>query len=368
MAIKMRYKPQKLVKVKVFFSIVILVLLIWQISSLIMIVQAMSVDYRKITLADMDNLKEGELVQGIISGSDAIMKYQDQTGSGTIVECLAVMTENRKVIAVSANPITAPESASQMAHFSAGGDNSLMFRGRVGKLIFTYRDSLMLNMTLHNTYYEHQLNGSDVTWMAITLVDNDSERWMALFIATVLGMIVLLAALWFLLRKSINNIIYGLLVQKGILPPEIKITKEDIDMENMDPYRSQDNDMDSFYVNTDFENGAVENGYKFSPDRTEMEFIKNDTADMNYKTRDDSKDKNDKNDNSNNAIRNFLASNSFIASSGIFGLVGHELDKANQKPEKIEFYQGGVNEDGNFFVDQGRDTKEDVDGEQIHKY
>lgn len=362
MAIKMKYKPQKMVKLKAFFSIVIAVFLLVQIGSLSSIVQAITVDYRKITLADMDNLKDGELVQGIISGSDAILKYQDQTGSGTIVYCLGVMTENRKVIAVAANPNIAPEAASQMAKFSVGGDNSLMFRGKVGKLTFTYRDSLMLNMTLHNTYYQYQLNSNDVTWMAISLVDNDSARWTALLIASILGMIALLAILWFLLRKSINNIIYGLLVQKGVLEPEIKITKDDINLENMDPYQSNDNDMDSFYVNTDFETGSVENGYKFSPDQSELDSIKMDTANMNYKNQDSPKDNND------NPVRNFLASNSFIASSGVFGLVGHDMEKANQKPEEIEFYQSGVNEDGNFFVDRGSDTKEDIDGEQIHKY
>ncbi len=370
MAIKMRYKPQKMLKLKVFFSIILAILLIVQICSLVSISQAMSVDYRNITVADMDSLKDGELVQGTVSGSDVILKYQDATIAGSMVECFAVRTGSGKIIVLSGNAENAPKSAKSMAGFNAGGDDSMAFRGKVGSLTFTYRDSLLMNMTLNNTYVKHSVDAKDVTWTAISLLDNDSSRWTALLVASIISVLALLAGLWFLLGKSINNIIYGLLVQKGVIEPELKVTKNDIVLENMDNYRSPENDIDSFYVNDDFDSGDVGEGYKFSADREEIEELKglkNDMSGMNYKRPADS-DTSSADEKNENEIRNILASNKFLASTGIFGLVGHELEKKEYKPEDIEFYQGGVNEDGYFYVDSKKDENDDFAGDNMRKY
>ncbi len=358
MSIKnMHYQPQKLLKLKVFFSIILMVLLIVQLVSLVNIVQAISVDYRKITKADYDNLKSGELVQGVLDAEDVILTYQDQLASGSIVDCYAVLTEQKKVIVFSANSETAKETSKAFTGISNKTAQSVEFRGKVGTLIFTYRDSMMINLFMHNKYTEYKFDSKDVTWTNIALLDNDTHRWTVLLIATLMGTVALLAGLWFLLRKSINNIIYGLLVQKGVLEPELKVKKEDIELTNLDPYSIPENEGGNFYVNTELDTDSIKGDYKFTADYEKTpEQI-------------DEERRAEKQEKESEEIRNILTSNRFIASSGLYGLVGHNLAKKDLKEEPVEFYQGGVNEEGFFYVDQNtEEKKEDIPGEQIRRY
>lgn len=353
----MHYIPQKMLKLKIFFSIILLVLLIVQISSICSIVGAMTVEYRHITVEDMDDLKSGELVQGTVDASDIIMNYQDATISGNIVECISVLTSDRNVIVIAANPTVAPDMASEVHNIQPKSDSSIRFRGKVGRLSDTYRTSLMMNMLMDNKYKEYNIDERNISWTAITLVDNDTGKWTALLIASILGLLAILAGIWLLLRKSLNNIIYGLLVQKGVLEPEIKVRKEDIDLHQLDPFASNGDIEDKFYSNDDYETGEINGSYKFADDQDE--------TDTSYQqpVQSSTKPVGEKNE-----IRDFLASSSFLASTGIFGLVGHELEKENRTEEKVEFYQGGVNEDGNFYVDREENNNEDINGDQRRRY
>ena len=241
-----RYQPQKFATLKTFLAVIAGLLIIGQIIAIFQICGYLTQSYRNISREDFESLKMGELVKGIIDKSDVIMSYREEFENKPASECLLVMTANRKLLIVAAGE-DSTDSYSRMMD---------MINGRVSYFEF----AAQVFMVMNNVNYSYELNNSAFLGQAIGAVDVDTSYAISALLSTIAGIVVMLVLIYFLMRKTINNIRYGILVQKGIIEPELKVRKEDLVLENAGTYVGSDNDAESFYVNTDYDlqtNGGI---------------------------------------------------------------------------------------------------------------
>ena len=332
------YQPQKFATLKTFLAVIAGLLIIGQIIAIFQICGYLTQSYRNISREDFESLKMGELVKGIIDKSDVIMSYREEFDNKPASECLLVMTANHKLLVVAAGE-DSTDSYSRMMDMINGRVSYFEFAGKVIGLPSSSYQTAQVFMVMNNVNYSYELNNSAFLGQAIGAVDVDRSYAVSALMATIAGIVVMLVLIYFLMRKTINNIRYGILVQKGIIEPELKVRKEDLVLENAGTYVGSDNDAESFYVNTDYDlqtNGGI------LPDSQSAS-----------------------NSNSGDGSYHFTSGGGQMPSAD-----SNEPDTPEPMRflEEVEFYQSGVNEEGNFYVDQGEEHPEDDSTRHYKKY
>ena len=212
----------------------------------------MTMEYKSISAADYDNLKDDIMVKGTIDRSDVILSFPDTTANQEPVLVLVVLSEKKHIMAFSAVSKSSSDIYHEAQKMVNGEISSITYQGKVRRMNDFTMQSIETNMSLNNTYYPYKLSSQSFIGQIINVGEIDKNYTWSAFIASVAGAVVMLAVILFVMKKSINNMIYGILVQRGKIEPELKIRKEDLVLENVDTYRGSDNDSDSFYVNTDY--------------------------------------------------------------------------------------------------------------------
>ena len=329
---EMHYQPQKFQTLKTILALIAAVLMVVEIVAGIQMLVYMSPNYKSIGPADYETLQSGDLVKGILSPEDIIMYYEDDQSSQNTVLIGVLLSEHRKMMVITAVNDGRSNSYSEIKKLLSGEIRSYAYKGRVEVLYNVTLQILETNLLLKNMYKTQGLSNSDFIGLLINTGDIDTAYGTKVVIASFMGAAFMAVLIFFLMRKTIHNIHYGILVQKGILEPDLKVRKEDLVLENTDLYQGQSADADSFYVNTDYDlqqnaaNDASAQSYSFSkPSAPAIES-------------------------------------------------GDEDGSADSEPapmryhEETAFYQSGLNEEGNFYVDKGEPSSDDDSTEHYKKY
>lgn len=247
-----RFQPQKFAALKSFLAVIAVLLFFGQIFAAVRICGYLNQSYREISIGDFESLKTGELVKGTINKSDVILSYREEYENGGAAECLLVMTPNHKLMVVAANQSV--EGAYEQMMRMVNGDISYFdYKGTVISLPSLSYQSAQIKMATNNIFYPYELDNKAFIGQTISAVDVDTAYAVSALIATFAGMAAMVVAFYFLMRKTINNARYTILVEKGIIEPELKVRREDLVLENTETYKGGDNDAESFYVNTDYD-------------------------------------------------------------------------------------------------------------------
>lgn len=308
-----KYQPQKLVKLKNFIAIVAAVLLIMMVVMIIKLLSFQEKEYKNITTADFAQLQSGELVKGIIDRNDVVVSYPDVTADNKEVICLGVLSADRKLIVFSAVNDNGGVTFSEMKRMISGEVSSVSFKGTVGFHTDSFRSTLGTIMFTENTYRNAGISEQDVMDLMIKTTDLDSDYYVQKMIGLLIGVALMLLLIWYLLRKSVNNIIYGLMVQKGLIQPELKVRKEDLVIDNTVDYYEGSDQNDSFYVNTDY--------------------------------------------NVHHSLNDPVHNDKPVTSETAPDSPASYEENIVHSTDSTDFYQGGINEEGNFFVNT--DTESD---------
>ena len=328
-----KYKKQKFVRVKVIVAIICALLIIAQIIVTNDMINRMNSEYKKITVDQLADVKPNDSVKFTLSRSDTILFYLAKLETGPLMNSVLVRTSDDKLIVVEALDASAPQAFSRLEEMMDTPTLSFEFQGSAAGFVDQINIPLQLNLVAHNTYKEYGLTDEGLTHMYIRLSDpNIIDYYLYAFAGVGVG-ISLFIAMVALLWKSVNNFIYGIMVQKGYIQPELKVTKDDLMFENEGIYDGKGAyDTDSFYVETEY-NVRGEGETELTLQRKQVDRVELDFE--------------------GNLIR--------------------PVRKERSEDQNIEFYQSGVSEDGNFFINENTvplssDTDDDDDENKRLRY
>ncbi len=307
----LKYKKQKFVPLKVILAVMCILLIFAEIAVIGIMVRRLEGQYKTVSVDELADVQPGDMIKGSISKSDTVLFFKAKLETGGMISCTLVRSRDNKLIAFVAADGSATQSFLRMEEIMDVPTLSMDFQGTVAGMLEQVRIPLNLNLVMHNTYHEYGLNENNLTSVYVKLSDPDTIDYVRYIFAGVGVGISLLAAVIALLWKSMNNIIYGLMVQKGYIKPELKVTKEDLLFDNVENYDSQGvNRIDSFYVDTEY-NIRGEGETDLTLDRRRVDKVE-------------------------------------------LGFDGQPLKPVRKiRPDdSIEFYSSGANEDGYFYVDE----------------
>lgn len=339
-----KYRKQRFVKLKVIMVLILALILAAQIWFVVTLIQYSTKDYRSVTPDDFISLTEGEEVKGIISRSQVIAYFENtyngskREGDVTLSEIPSVRTRNIVVSDKVGNIFLMYAKLGELSgnyddlgKLMDGSIGSLSYKGKVTGFFGISREDVLSEINNADKTRKYKLE--KIIENAIELNEANETQDVSYLITSIIGALMIFALIVFLLWKSVNNFIYGCLVNSGKIEPELKIRREDLIIQNDVNYAGSDNDSDSFYVNTEEKDQTSENTETNSdPVSSEYHFTKR------------------MRENENNNISYERKEPTFSDGS------------------PIDFYSGGVNEDGNFYVDKSNAPSVDSDGEELKKY
>ena len=261
-----------------------------------------------ITEADYDNLTSGAEVKGAVR--KVVFSYPDE-----VANCYAAITPNRRILLF--RTVAGTEIDSQMQELLHKQRESVSYRGRVRNMSENGKTLLDIHVVMNNAKKAYNLQegvGNHLTNQSIDITNEADEFPMKAVVLTFVGAALMLALAAWLSLKPLNNLIYNIQVQRGKIEPELKITKDDIKIENMDDYSSIEG-TEYFYVNNEAEDIA---GTKPEAEAPDLQSISDDAP----------------------------------------------IDPATVKPDDIKtkpdesdgyYYSSGVNESGSFYVNSDGD-------------
>lgn len=197
-----------------------------------------------ISFEDYDDLKAGSEVSGYlrnIIGSLASIEGEtltDDVYQGDIsTNNYLVVTPKNKILLF--RTVLGSECDRQVNEVYEGKKEAIRYRGKVREIPVNYRGSFLLRIISENLIPTGDRDGDVLTGteIDITLYGDDIDEKYIIFTAAG-AVIMLLIAVWLSL-KPLNNLIYNIMVQKGKIEPELKLTKESISLGGAEPYQSE---------------------------------------------------------------------------------------------------------------------------------
>ncbi len=318
----LKYKQQKFVRLKVGLSIVFILLIISEIILTSNMIYRLSHEYRPVKVEELADVQINDMIKGSFSKSDVVLYFKADLETGGRIYCSLVRSKDNKLLLLEALDCYAPQSVSRMDQIMDHPELSMDYQGTVGGMTQQISIPLNLSLVMHNTFREYGLKEDDLMQLYVRLSDPEDIDYLLYIIAGIGIGLSLTAGVIALLWKSANNIIYGIMVQKGYIAPELKVTKEDLLIEDFGEYggmRPEDNN--SFYVETEF-NIRGEGETELTLQRKQVDKVELDAE--------------------GNLVR--------------------PVRKERSENDNIEFYQSGVSEEGNFYISEETDPYESIDG------
>lgn len=308
------------------------IILAFQIYYLVTLVKYNSKEYKSVDIDDYSSISAGDEVKGSVSSED-VFAYLNLAEKGIVQRLIAVSDSSGKFFVLSAEQgEELSGNYENIGKLQEGDIGSFSFKGKAQNLSDKNKMKVLNSIRSGGkTLSERAVTANDISGIMIKMNEASSDEDNTYFIMAVIGMLFIFGLIVLLLWKFVNNFIYGILVNKGKIEPELKIRKEDLFDPNSENYVGSDEDSDSFYVNT--EHDAVHNtGGKAEDAEAAAEF--HFTKKMN--------------------------------GSGSIKYEPKEPTFSDGSP--IDFYSGGVNDDGNFFIDENSTRAVDSEGNEIRKY
>lgn len=336
-----KFRKQRFVKLKFAVSIILAIFLGFQIWFLVVLIKYNTTDFRSVSIDDFITLSDGEKVKFTVAKSQVIISFENSYKPGRVKD----VTLSEDPIVETRNIVVADKDDNVFMLYVKKSDNSgnyddlgrlmdgdvdsLSFKGKVTGLQGVTREELQSKLKEEKTGYGYVPDKISGTAIEFNNLSESQDRFH--LVSSIISVVILLALIVLLLRKSINNFIYGYLVDRGKIKPELKIKKEDLIIQNDASYAGSDNDSDSFYSVAEGDDSAAADPENDDPEKT-YHFTKrmreNELDDTHYE----------------------------------------RTEPTFSDGSPLEMYTGGVNEDGNFYINEENTQSVDSDGNEIKKY
>ena len=320
----MKHYKLRFFKFRIFVIIITVVLLIVQLRAIPEMIMA-NEPPKFVNLSYFDTINPDEEISGKVT---SIAGYfdADYTDIDQGINNYVVLTPTGKVILFRA--IRGTKTDNEMKKLVKGEVESVSYRGRAAVIHPTRKPVLQIYILSNSSSGEFarlKVTESDIRNIEIDMIEPESKIPEKYIIFTIVGAVLLLIFLVWILIKPINNFIYNVLVYKGKIKPELKITKDDLIVDCEGEYKDGASD-GYFYVGTDYENDG-------GKDKTSDDAGTDETSEI-------SETKDDEEDIQTGPMRAY---------------------------DENFFYTQGADEDGNFFVNS-EDDHSDYYGEDKYHY
>ncbi len=280
---------------KIIMAAVCILLIIDQISAGIKMIQSNENLPQLVSESDFDSLTVGTEIRGELTHIDGEMDGTAESDAGDILYYI-VITDAKKIIPV--RTVSGSKTDKQIRNLQSGGCDSVEFRGYVRALSDADKTSLNLMLISTNFLHKNGIEGGTQKAMLRQLIDITEgtatipQKYITFTFVTA-GLLALLIPL--LLRKTIRNARTSWKIRTGKISEKRLLQRDDYIFEDEGLYRPDGDQGESFFVNTEHN------------------------------------------------IRN----------EGAIGKVSEDL-LTHMVSQGDMFYEGGLNEEGNFYVDSSQ--------------
>ena len=263
----MKHYKLRFFKFRLFVILILVVLLVVQLRTIPEMIMA-NEPPKFVNDSYFDTIQPGEEISGkvthIVGHFDA-----DYTDIDQQINNYVVLTPANKVILFRAMENTKTDK--EMQKLMKGEVDSVSYRGRAAVIHPTRKPVLqvyLLSNLGNGDLAGIKISDVDVRNIEIDMIEPESKIPEKYIIFTVVGAVLLLILLVWLLIKPINNFIYNVLVYKGKIKPELKITKADLTVDCEGEYKDGASD-GYFYVNTDYDENKDRQNPEDKAEKTE---------------------------------------------------------------------------------------------------
>ena len=248
---------------KIIMVAVCIILIVNQISAGIQMIKSNENLPELLSQENFDTLTVGTEIRGELTHIDGTMYGNDDSGEGEI-QYYIMTTSSQKILLI--RTLTGTETDKEIRNMMRGDRKSVDFRGFVRQLSYADRSSLNLELIASNYLKKHNIKSGTHDAMLdciidITEADSKIPDKYIIFTFVTAGLLVLLIPL--LLRKTIKNAYISWAIRKGKIIEEKPLDKKDYIFENDGLYETDTKQGDSFFVNTKHnvrDEGAVDEG------------------------------------------------------------------------------------------------------------
>ena len=248
---KLIYYPQRLPGLKIAAAVLLILLILTQITVGCWMLHFNDDTYSPVTREQYDTLQAGQSIQGFIMAPQVEKSYEDLVYGTEHYHYLLLRTPENKLLMLCASQEQSPECYERMLAFEKGSIRRFEFKGKVTAATDRAMVSAAAEMS-RQFREEGSFIQEEILPLCIEALDT-RPRWTTGEIFWVFaGALPLLALLYLMLRKFLLNGIYQSRVRRGKIIPKLKISREDLILENEGTYTDcgVDEETGSFYVNS----------------------------------------------------------------------------------------------------------------------
>ncbi len=248
---------------KIIMTAVCILLIIYQVSAGIKMIQANEKLPQTVTQEDFDTLDVGTQIRGELTHIDGTL-YGDLSVDPGCIQYYSIITESQKIMLI--RTISGSETDNEIHDMISGDCESVKFRGYVRDLSAADKTSLNLELITTNYLRKHGIDSGTQEAILGHIVDitgQDSQIPQKYITFTFAVAVILVLLIPLLLRKTIKNAYISLAIRKGKISEKILLDKNDYIFDDEGLYKTDKNQNESFYVNTkhNFRNeGTLEEG------------------------------------------------------------------------------------------------------------
>lgn len=257
------FKTSKWEIAKLIISAVCILLIIYQVSAGIKMIQSNEKLPQTVVQEDFDTLDVGTEIRGELTHIDGTLYGDSSIDPGTI-QYYSMITESQKIMLI--RTISGSETDNEIHNMIRGNCESVKFRGYVRSLSDADKTSLNLELISTNYLQKHGIDSGTqeaILGHIIDITEQDSQIPQKYITFTFAAAVILVLLIPLLLRKTIKNAYTSWAIRKGKISEKILLDKNDYIFDDEGLYNTDENQNESFYVNTkhNFRNeGTLEEG------------------------------------------------------------------------------------------------------------
>lgn len=306
---ELHYKPARFLPFRIVLSLICAALMILVIA---IAINGETIDYAPADVNTIEAFAEGRKVEGTFYS--IVGKYDgglDVTGERRL-NCYVIITGNSNLMLIEAEKGTYTDT--ELNELYEGGRMSVTLNGYLSKMPDTEWNKLRDYVKTNNIREKNYVVGIPIS-TKVTVITMDASARFKVVMGTIALCAMLATIIYFMMRKPIKNLYFIHEVKRGRAKLDRGISQNDIILESEGTYKTDKDQKDYFYVNT--ENDVRE--------------------------------------------RNSEQKGGAVEISDIDGKPVRS-ERPMKFTDEIDFYDSGVNSDGNFYVsaeDNKTDTYED---------
>ncbi len=238
-------------KIKVVIAALCFILMIIQIKSGIDMIKANNDLPPLVTFEELDHLKEGDKVRVELTKIDGSYVGDTVLGNAPPPNYYFVITKNQKILVLRSIPDTKIDA--QISELMSKKAESVRFKGTVKKMTDNNVSFLNIELISGNVLRKNEIKGGTQDAMLRQQIDIISEDYQIdnkYIVATFVGAVLMFILVVLALRKSIKNMVVSFMIHTGHAEEKQLLKKEDYLFENDGTYNGSEETNGEFFVNT----------------------------------------------------------------------------------------------------------------------